>query len=141
MYYEVQISRNGLDDCSKEKKFNEKYLIDALSITEAITRFEERISEYYPDHETKSVKRTAYTEVITEDGEDERYFHTVFNIITVDENTGKEKKSAVAMLIQASTFDLAKLKYEKMMRDCVVDIELVKLVETKILEYFPAKLA
>lgn len=141
MYYETQISRFGIDENGKEKKFNEKYLVDALSITEAITRFESEISKLYPEHETKSIKRTSYSEVITEDGEDERYFHTVYNVITVDETSGKDKKTAVAVLIQASTFDIAKQKYEEMIRGWVVDVELVKLTETKILEYFPATLA
>lgn len=141
MFYEAQISRHGLDENGKEKKFNEKYLVDALSIIEAITRFEECISEYYPEHETKSVKRTNYTEVLTEDSEDERYFHTVYNTITIDEVSGKEKKCPVAVLIQASDFDIAKQKYEEMIKGYIVDVELVKLTETKILEYFPAKIA
>lgn len=139
MFYEAQISRHGIDENGKEKKFNEKYLVDALSITEAITRFETEISGLYPEHETRSIKRTNYSEVITEAGEDERYFHTVYNTITVDEVSGKDKKCAVAVLIQASTFDIAKQKYEEMVRSYVVDVELVKLTETKYLEYFPAK--
>lgn len=139
MFYEAQISRHGIDENGKEKKFNEKYLVDALSITEAIARFEECISEYYPEHETRSIKRTNYSEVITEDGEDERYFHTTYNTVVVDETTGKEKKCPVAVLIQASTFDIAKQKYEEMIKGYVVDVELVKLTETKILDYFPAK--
>lgn len=139
MFYEAQISRHGFDENGKEKKFNEKYLVDALSITEAINRFEECISKYYPEHETKSIKRTNYSEVLTEDGEDERYFHTTYNTVVIDEVSGKEKKCPVAVLIQASTFDIAKQKYEEMIKDYMVDVELIKLTETKILEYFPAK--
>lgn len=139
MYYETTLSRMGYDENGKEKRFTEKYLIEALSVLEATTRFEEAISTLYPEHETKAIKRTSYSEVITEDGEDERYFHTVYNTITIDES-GKEKKTAVAVLIQASTFDIAKQKYEEMIKSYVVDVELVKLTETKILEYFPAKL-
>lgn len=129
----------GVDENGKDKKFTEKYLTEGLSIMEALTRFESGISEYYPEHETKAIKRTNYSEVLTEDGEDERYFHTVYNTVTLDEATGKEKKCAVAVLIKASTFDIAKQKYEEMIRGYVVDVELVKLTETKILEFFPAK--
>lgn len=140
MYYESIIQRNGVDENGKEKRFTEKYLTEGLSLVEALARFEESISDFYPDHETKSIKRTNYSEVVTEDGEDERYFNTVYNVITFDEASGKEKKTAVAVLIQASTFDIAKAKYEELIKSYVVDVELVKLTETKILEYFPTKL-
>ncbi|MBD5381994.1 DUF4494 family protein [Clavibacter sp.] len=136
MFYEITIQRQGHDDGGKEKKFTEKYLIEALSITEATIRFEEEISEFFPDHETKSVKRINYSEVLTDDDEDNRYFHAVYNVITPDERTGKERKSAVSALIQASTFDVAKYKYEEMIRGYLADVELVKITETKILDYF-----
>ena len=141
MYYEVTISRIGMDDSGKEKKFTEKYLVNALSIMEAVTRFEKEISKLYPDHETKSVKRMGYSEVIVDASADNRYFHTKFNTITLDEVNGKEKKSAAAVLIQADDFDSAKAKYEEMIKGWVVDVELSTLVESKILDYFPATLA
>lgn len=139
MYYETIMQRYGVDENGKDKKFTEKYLVEALSIAEAVTRFETEISVLYPDHETKSVKRTAYTEVLTDDNADARYFHTTYNTVTIDEVTGKEKKCSVAVLIQANDFDDAKAKYEEMIKGYVVDVELVKLTETKIIEFFSAK--
>lgn len=141
MYYEVVMQRYGVDENGKDKKFTEKYLIESLSILEAITRFEEAISAFYPEHETKSVKRTNYTEVITEENADNRYFHITYNVITIDETSGKERKNPVAILIQSDTFDDAKSKYAEFIKGYLTDIELVKLTETKILDYFPAKLA
>lgn len=141
MYFEAIMTRMGLDDSGKEKKFTEKYLVDALSVLEATTRFESEISALYPEHETKSVKRTAYSDVLTDENADTRYFHTTYNTITVDEVTAKEKKSAVAILIQANDFDDAKAKYENAVKGYLVDVELVKLTESKILDFFPTKLA
>lgn len=139
MYYEVVMQRYGVDENGKDKKFTEKYLVDALSMLEAATRFEETISAFYPEHETRSIKRTAYSEVITDDCADCRYFHVTYNVITIDEITAKEKKSSVAILIQANDFDCAKAKYTEIIKGYMVDVELTKLTETKIIEYFSAK--
>lgn len=138
MFYEAQISRIGVDENGKEKKFNEKYLTDALSIAEAVTRFESEISILYPEHETRSIKRVGYSEVLTDENADNRYFHVTYNTIVPDEK-GKDKKTAVAILIQANDFDEAKSKYAEAVKGYMVDVELVKLTETKILEYFPYK--
>lgn len=140
MYYESIIQRNGVDENGKEKRFTEKYLTEGLSIVEALTRFEESISDFYPDHETKSIKRTAYSEVLADSSADDRYFHVTYVTITIDEVSGKEKKSPVAILIEANDFDDAKAKYVEYVKGYMVDVELVKLTETKILDYFPAKL-
>lgn len=38
MYYEFKLTRMGTDDQGKVKRFNEVYLVEALSIYEAITK-------------------------------------------------------------------------------------------------------
>lgn len=138
MYYEATMTRMGYDENGKDKKFTEKYLVDGLSIMEALTRFEESISPLYEDHDTKAIKRVSYSEVLTDPNADTRYFHVTYNTIVPNEVTGKDKKTAVAVLIQANDFDDAKAKYAELISGWVVDVELVKLTETKILEYFPA---
>lgn len=137
MYYEATMTRMGHDENGKDKKFTEKYLVDGLSIVEALARFEVSISVLYPDHATKAIKRVGYSEVLTDENADTRYFHVTYNTIVPDE-TGKDKKTAVAILIQANDFDDAKAKYAEAVKGYMVDVELVKLTETKILEYFPA---
>lgn len=138
MYYEAQISRVEIDNNGKEKKFNEKYLVDALSIVEALARFETEISVLYPDHETKSIKSAAYAEVLDDESADARYFQATYSAIFFDETTGKEKKSQESVLIQADDFDGAKAKFAEFVKGSLVDVELVMLTETKILDYFPA---
>lgn len=138
MYYEATMTRMGYEDNGKDKKFTEKYLVDGLSVLDAVTRFEESISVLCPDHETKAIKRVGYSEVITDENADSRYFHVTYNTIVPNEVTGKDKKTAVAALIQANDFDDAKAKYADLIKGWVVDVELVKLTETKILEYFHA---
>lgn len=140
MFYETIMQRYGVDENGKDKKFTEKYLTEGLSIVEALTLFETLISGDYPEHETKSIKRTAYTEVITNDCIDCRYFHVTYNTIIPDDN-GKDKKTPIAILVQADSFDDAKIAYHEHIRGFVVDVELVKITETKILDYFSTKVA
>lgn len=54
--------------------------------------------------------------------------------ITIDERTGKERKQPYAMLINANNTDDARIIYNKVMSKRVVDYEIKKIAETKIVE-------
>ena len=53
---------------------------------------------------------------------------------TIDERTGKERKQPYAMLINANNTDDARTIYNKVMSKSVVDYEIKKIAETKIVE-------
>lgn len=139
MIYEVKITRTGLDDNGKEKKFTESYGVSALSLYESISVFEANISTLYPDHTIIAVKQTPYTEVLTYDDDTDKYYRVKYNTLTIDEVTGKDKKTPTALLIQANDFDDARQKFQKESSEWLVDFELVGVTETKILDYFFVK--
>lgn len=135
MYYECKLTRMGTDDQGKVKRFNEVYLVEALSIYEAITRFENTISQYFPEHEVIATKKTAYSEVII-DGSGDKYYRVKMNILTLNERTGAEEKTAKHILIAADDLDAAKAKYEEMLKTWMADVALESISETKIVDYF-----
>lgn len=140
MYYEIKMSRYGLDEAGNYKKFNEMYLLEDVSLMAAVTRFEEWVSSLFPEHNTVSAKSVEYAEVNTDADCDNIYYKAKFNMIDVDDRSGKEKKKSIVILIQANSFDDAKAKYEIMADTWMADVTLVKLSETNIIEYLPSSL-
>ena len=134
MYYEIKMTRMGNDEQGKQKKFNETYLIEAITIFEAVTKFEKYIQELYPDHTTVAIKQTPFAEILDSD-HDGIYYHAKTNIVTIDERTAKESKRPYHMLIKAPDFDNAKARYEKAVDDWTADVSLGVIKETKIIEY------
>lgn len=135
MNYEVKMSRMGLDENGKDKKFTETYLVSAMTVLEAVTLFEEYITPFYKEHTTLGVKLTKYSEVcLTEDG-NYKFFSAKYCFVTIDETTGREKKTTNVILIQASDYDAAKEHFEKMSSGWLIDVELKTLGETAIIDY------
>lgn len=134
MTYEVKMTRMGVEENGKNKKFNETYLVEALTIYEAITKFETYITDFYPDHKTVAIKQTPYNEIKDSEG-DGYYYHANTKILTIDERTGAEKKEPYHMLIKAADFDEAKSIYEELVKTWTIDLSLSSIKETKILEY------
>lgn len=136
MLYELTTHREGIDDNGKNKKFTESYIVDAVSILDAVNILEENIIPLYPEHEITAVKKSKYSEVVADTTADKKYYMAKYYILTIDERTGAEKKNATNILIQADDYDTAKAKYAEMEREWLADIELACISDTKILDYF-----
>lgn len=56
------------------------------------------------------------------------------NFITLDEKSGKEKKTPVDYLVQAQTVDGARKNLDEVMSKTMIDYTIVSVVETNIME-------
>ena len=63
-----------------------------------------------------------------------------YNIITLDERSGSEKKVAVFALVQAIDFDSALVNFRENMKGTLADFEIVSIAETQVMDVFPLKL-
>lgn len=122
------------------KRVSEKYLCDALSIVEADAVVTENLKPYISgDFFTSKVENSPIAEVIGDKEADKFYLAKVV-FVTIDERSGKEKKTVSQWLIGGTDFNDA---YEMVLREinkCMADIEIVSLAETPIKEFYPAKL-
>ena len=59
------------------------------------------------------------------------------NYITLDEQSGREKKTPAYMLVQASTIDDAKAWLEDGMKGTLSDYVVESIKETKIMDVYP----
>lgn len=122
------------------KRVSEKYLGEALSIVEADAVVTENLKPYISgDFFTSKVENSPIAEVMGDKKADKFYLAKVA-FVTIDERSGKEKKTVSQWLIGGTDFNDA---YEMVLREinkCMADIEIVSLAETPIKEFYPAKL-
>lgn len=122
------------------KRVSEKYLCDALSVVEADAVVTENLKPYISgDFFTSKVENSPIAEVIG-DKEADKFYLAKVAFVTIDERSGKEKKTVSQWLIGGTDFNDA---YEMVLREinkCMADIEIVSLAETPIKEFYPAKL-
>lgn len=122
------------------KRVSEKYLCDALSVVEADAVVTENLKPYISgDFFTSKVENSPIAEVIG-DKEADKFYLAKVAFVTIDERSGKEKKTVSQWLIGGTDFNDA---YEMVLREinkCMADIEIQSLTETPIKEFYPAKL-
>lgn len=122
------------------KKVNEPYLVDALTFTEAESRIIEEMKPFISgEYSISSEKKTKISEIFFNESGD-RYYLVKVNFITLDENTGIEKKTVSQILVQASDFEDAVQKFKEGMKGTLADFEIGSISETMIMDVFGANL-
>ena len=123
------------------KKVNEPYLVDALSFTEAESRIIEEMKPFISgDFSISAVKKTKISEIFFDETGD-KYYMVKYNIITLDEKSGVEKRVAVFTLVQAADFDTALVNFRDGMKGTLADFEIASIAETPLMDVFPIKLS
>lgn len=131
-----KVMENGLN-----KTVSEQYLFDALSFTEAEARTIEELKPYISGEFSipQIVKPRISELMLSEDVSADRYYKVKVSFITLDEKSGAEKKTNSFILVQASDFKNAYDRFIEGMKGTMADYEIVSIVETQILDYYPAK--
>lgn len=139
-YFIATCKYEKMQENGAAKRVSEKYLCDALSVVEADAVVTENLKPYISgDFFTSKVENSPIAEVIG-DKEADKFYLAKVAFVTIDERSGKEKKTVSQWLIGGTDFNDA---YEMVLREinkCMADIEIVSLAETPIKEFYPAKL-
>lgn len=116
----------------------EAYTVDALSFAEAEQRITEEMKPYCSGElDVKKIAIAPYAEVFfSEDEDDDKFFRATVALITLDERTGKEKKTNVTYLVQANNIETARRYVVDAFFGSAMEYEINRLVETKILDVF-----
>lgn len=140
MWFECRARYDKMQENGTVKKVNEPYLVDALSFSEAEDRFVENLTPYMSgDFFVSAIKRTKIAEIFFDDTAD-KYWMVKVNFITIDEFSGKEKKSPSYILVQANDDASAKERFNEGMKGTLADYAIESISETKIMDVFPVKL-
>lgn len=134
-YFETKARYDRMTEDGCIKPVNETILVDAISCTEAETRVIDAISSMAQgDLSVKSTKETKITEVIgTTDGE--HFWLAKPALITLDENSGKEKRQVLQILVGADDFDESLKILRDHMNGSMSDWVLTSLSESSIIQY------
>ena len=120
------------------KKVTEPYLVDALSFTEAEKRIIEEMKPFITGEFTvEAIKRYNITDLFeTEDTDADKWFKVKINYITLDEKSGREKKTASYMLVQAADIKDAQKRFEEGIKGAMMDYQIENIIETKIMDVY-----
>ena len=140
LWFECKVRYDKMQENGMVKKVNEPYLVDALTFTEAESRIVEEMKPFISgEYSISSEKKTKISEIFFNEGGD-RYYQVKANFITLDENSGVEKKTSTLILVQAADFDSALSNFKEGMKGTMADYEIASITETMLMDVFPAKL-
>lgn len=136
-WFECKVRYDKMMETGVQKTVTEPYLVDALSFTEAESRIIEEIKPYISgDFSISDIKRVKYSDTFLNETGD-RYFKAKLYFITLDEKSGAEKKTAINMLVQASTLKETVEIIDSEMKKTMIDYVLAGVNETAIMDLFP----
>ena len=123
------------------KKVSEPYLVDAISFTEAEKRIIEEIKPFMTGiFEVADIKRTHYAELFESTDESaDRFFKAKLQFITLDEKSGKEKKTSQNILLQAADLRDSIQRLDEGMKTSTIDYTISSVQETPIMDIYHYK--
>ena len=138
-WFECKVNYEKSMENGLVKKVNEPYLVDALNFTEAERRIIEEITPFMTgEFEVSDIKRAHYAELFEAPGDDsaDKYFRAKLVFITLDEKSGKEKKTSQNVLIQAGDLRDAIRRLDEGMKDSMMDYTIASVTETALMDIF-----
>lgn len=120
-------------------RVTEAYLVNAMSFAEAEARTVEEMAPFIVgEFEVSAAKKMNISELFLDPTGDKWYIAKVM-FVTLDENSGAERRTASRMLIQASDFQAAVKNLEYGMKGTMCDWEIHTIQESKIMDVFGEK--
>lgn len=135
-WFETTIAYQKEVEDGKVKKVKESFLVDAINFGEAEVRIIKEAKQLVSgDFEVDGVKKEGISEVFRNE-EGGTWFKTKVSLITLDEVSGKEKKSKNIMYVQCMEIDDVIEKLTNDLKGTMADYVITSIVETKILDVF-----
>lgn len=132
----VQYERQAEDGLFS--KVRETYVVDAFTFGEAEDAITKELATYVSgEFMIRNITPAAYGEIFFSDGEnDDKWYKAKLMFITIDEEKGKEKRTAANYLVQSHTVAGALKNIEEVFSSSVLDYAVANISETKIMDVF-----
>lgn len=136
-WYECKVKYRKTHETGEQKLTTETYLLDAISFTEAEARINEEMAAYTSEEFLiTNIKVANLAEVHPFENSD-RWFKSKVSLIALDENSGKEKKTNMYMLVQANDVKEAFDNTTQAMDNTMGDYSIPAINESPIVDVFP----
>ena len=140
-WFECKIRYEKTMDDGLQKKVTEAYVVDALSFSEAEEKIIEEMSSYISgEFNVTDIKKASYGEIFFSDLDSaDKWYKAKLQFITLDEKSGKEKRSNVNYLVQAGSFNGAVKNLDEVMGGTMIDYVIISMTETLLMDVFEHK--
>lgn len=139
-WYECKVKYRKFDETSGTQKIKtEPFLVDAISYTEAESRITLEMAAYLLDSEEikiTNIKVANYAEIHPFENSD-RWFKSRVSLIAFDEESGKERKTNLYLLVQANDVKEAYENTVSTMKDTMGEYTIPAISESPIMDVFP----
>lgn len=137
IWYECKVKYRKTDETGIQKVVTEPYLVDALSYTEAEKRINEEMSAYISEEfKITNIKVANYAEIHPFENAD-RWFRSKVSLVAYDEESGKERKTNMYLLLQANDVKEAYDNTIHVMKNTMGDYSIPAISESPIMDVFP----
>ncbi|MDT0644666.1 DUF4494 domain-containing protein [Zunongwangia sp. F363] len=136
-WYECKVKYTKRHETGEQKLTTEIYLLDAVSFTEAEARISEEMGKITSeDFRIMNIKVANFSEVHPFENSD-RWFKSKVCLVAMDEESGKEKKTNIYLLVQGNDVKEAFENTSKAMEDTMGDYSIPAIAESPIVDVFP----
>ena len=133
-YFEVKVKMQKTQEDGTQKKVSEQYVVEAATFGEAERRITECLKPYIEgEFDVTDIKIAGYVQIINNQDAD-KFFKAKVSFVTLDETTGKEKKTSELYLVQSDTLESAESDVKSFLNDGNTTIS--SIPETVILDVF-----
>ncbi|WP_313114953.1 DUF4494 domain-containing protein [Aequorivita sediminis] len=136
-WYECKVKYKKTHETGEQKVTTDTYLLDAVSYTEAEARITEEMKTFTEeDFRIMNIKVANFSEVHPFENSD-RWFKSKVSLVALDEESGKEKKTNIYLLVQANNIKEAFDNTTKAMEQTMGDYNIPAITESAIVDVFP----
>jgi len=137
IWYECKVKYRKTDETGGQKVTTEPYLVDAMSYTEAESRINEEMSAYINEEfKITNIKVANFAEIHPFENAD-RWFKSRVSLLAYDEESGKERKSNMYLLVQANDLREAYDNTVHVMKNTMGEYTIPAISESPIMDVFP----
>ena len=134
-YFEVKVKMQKTQEDGTQKKVSEQYVVEATTFGEAERRITECLKPYIEgEFDVTDIKIAGYCQIINDNLDADKFFKAKVSFVTLDETTGKEKKTSELYLVQSDTLESAESDVKSFLNDGNTTISSIS--ETVILDVF-----
>jgi len=136
-WYECKVKYRKMQESGEQKVVTETYLLDAISYTEAETRINEEMQTYTSEEfKITNIKVANYSEIHPVENTD-RWYKSKVSLIAFDEESGKERKSNIYLLVQGNDLKEAFDNTNTAMKGTLGDYTIPSITESLVMDVFP----
>ncbi|GAA0758519.1 DUF4494 domain-containing protein [Psychroflexus lacisalsi] len=137
IWFECKVKYRKTQDTGEKKISTDTYLLDAVSFTEAEARINEEMKTLTEEEfRIMNIKVANFSEVHPFENSD-RWFKSKVSLIALDEESGKERKTNIYLLVQANDVKEAFENTNQALEGTTGDYSIPSITESPILDVFP----